>query len=374
MKCIFRGLTMLLLTSLFSCKEHQKDLSIQVIGIAETSKLVPLSSAFFRFALPESVKIGDIDQIEEDGRYIYLLQSETLHRGLFVFDVNGRYIAKIGNFGRGVGEYQQPSSFTLTDDCILILDTSNNYVLRYKRDDFTFVNKVKIFNTSYFDMVDDDRFLCVNNNYESDKPYYDKQYILTDSQFSPQNGEIDKVICSPYATGPSHPIYRFGKEVRTYMQNSPYIYCFTANGNYPIYKIDFDTYALPSTDFIQKISANRRNYYRDLTDSGYISYYDFYEVSDQMQINFFVNHAKKIGFYSKTRAQGFFAPKEIWQQAYPFSDWITIGTLDDSFVSILVASDLQERREEIEIPADLKNILSNCSDTDLILWKFKLAE
>lgn len=93
-----------------------------------------------------------------------------------------------------------------------------------------------------------------------------------------------------------------------------------------------------------------------------------------MQINFFVNHAKKIGFYSKTRAQGFFAPKEIWQQAYPFSDWITIGTLDDSFVSILVASDLQERREEIEIPADLKNILSNCSDTDLILWKFKLAE
>ena len=253
MKYIFRGLTILLLALFFSCKNHQDNLSIQVIDILETSKSESLSSTFFRLTLPENIKIGDIDQIEEDARYIYLLQSETLYRGLFVFDTNGKYVAKIGNFGRGTGEYQQPSAFTLTHDYILILDTGNNYVLKYKRNDFTFVGKIKVFNTDYFEMIDDNRFVCVNNNYEPDKPYYDKQYILADSLFRPKNGEINKIICSPYVTGPSHPIYKINKEVRTYMQNSPYIYSFTENGSHhPTYKIDFDTYVLPRLNLFKK--------------------------------------------------------------------------------------------------------------------------
>ncbi len=374
MKYIFKGLTILLLTLLFSCKKHQENFAVQTINIMETSESSPLSSSFVRLEIPNNIKIGDVDQIEHDNRYIYLLQDETLYRGLFVFDTNGKYIAKIGNFGRGMGEYQQPSAFTLTDNYILILDTSNNYVLKYRRDDFSFIGKTKTFNTSYFEQLDDNLFLFVHRNYEPGQPYYNKEYVLTDSLFHIQSAEIEKIICSPYVTGPGHPIYKFDHEVRTYMQNSPYIYGFTASGNRPVYKVGFDTYNLPPVEFMQQISANGRDYYKDLTDSKYISFYNFYETSDQIQISFFANHKKKIGFYSKAKAQGFFVPKETWQQAYPFSDWITVGTLDDCFVSLLVAEDLRERAQEIAIPADLKNVLSKCTDNDLILWKFKLAE
>ena len=374
MKLILRGLLIITLTSFISCKNQRADSSVQAIYLTESSKAATLTSAFFRLEIPEEIKIGDVSQIEHDGQYIYLLQDNTLYRGLYVFDTYGKYIAKIGNFGRGMGEYQQPSAFTLTDNYILILDTSNNYVLKYKRDDFSFVGKTKTFNTSYFEQLGDNLFLFVHRNYEPGQPYYDKEYVLTDSLFQIQSAEIEKIICSPYVTGPGHPIYKFDHEVRTYMQNSPYIYGFTASGNRSVYKIGFDTYNLPPAEFMQQISANGRFYYKDLTDSGYISYYNFFEVSDQIQISFFSNHKGNIGFYSKAKGEGSFAPKEIWQQAYPFSDWITVGTLDDCFVSLLLTEDLRERAQEIALPADLKNILSKCTDNDLIIWKFKLAE
>lgn len=357
-----------------ACNNRQEERAAKIVDLKESSRIRPLSTEFFRLEIPEEIKIGCVDQFESDGSRIYLLQSNSSHRGLYAFDMRGTFAGKVGDFGRGAGEYRQPLSFALTEKHILILDTSGNFVLRYRKDDLTFEDKSKIFNTSYFESIDDDTFVCGNDEYESQKPYCEKQYVLTDASFRPQSGYVDKIVLSGYETGPNRPMYRFENRPRTYTQYYPYVYECTSEGVVPVYEIRFGDFRLPSAEFLRQICADDRDYYDDLTDSGFISYYSVYETSDQLQIDFFVSHKKKIGFYSKSAADGFFAAKEAWERDYPFATWTTVGTWDDRFVSALFVSDLREREGEIEMPAELKALMDKCSDNDLILWRFKLSD
>ena len=356
-----------------SCTESQKDPDIRAVELHAGETLPPLTSEFMRLEVPETFKLGSFDQLASDDRYIYLLQGYSSHRGLYVFDKNGAFVAKVGNYGRGAGEYQLPLSISVEKDRILLLDGGKNYVMIYTKEDWAFQDKMKIFNTSYFEPIDEHIYVCVNDEYESGNPFFEKQYVITDTLFLPQYGFVDKAIFSGYETGPSRPMYRYNGLPRAYTQYNPYVYEFDDSECHPVYELKFGEYRLPPVEYLRQISAGGRDYYDDLTDSGYISYYSVYETSDQLQIDFFTSHKKKIGFYSKRTSEGFYAPKEAWQDAYPFSSLMTKGTLDDWFVSIMLVSDLREEPES-EYPEGLKSVLAQCSDNDLILWKFKLAE
>ena len=113
----------------FSCSNKQKELSL--IGSNYTINLdgeqdvhVPLSS-FFKNVKPiiletnEDCLIGKIDELQVfDGR-IYVLD-KLIAKSLFVFDMDGRFIKKIGNLGQGPGEYIQLGDFTI--------DTKNRFI------------------------------------------------------------------------------------------------------------------------------------------------------------------------------------------------------------------------------------------------------
>lgn len=85
-------------------------------------KLIPLE------AYSNSL-IGEVDKIVVQDSFIYLLD---IHRAksLFVFNLyTGRFIRKIGGYGKSNSEYVEPTDFTVTGNHVVILDNLSKKLL-----------------------------------------------------------------------------------------------------------------------------------------------------------------------------------------------------------------------------------------------------
>ena len=131
---------------LISCstKHNQSDLfldgdyyTIDLDGEKESS--IPLSSLFknIRTILLETgddCLIGRINDLQVFDGCIYILDTR-MAKSLFVFDMEGKYIRKIGSFGSGPGEYVSINDFTLdTENRIIFLSDHSNRIHKYKFD------------------------------------------------------------------------------------------------------------------------------------------------------------------------------------------------------------------------------------------------
>ena len=87
--------------------------------------------------------IGAIRDFQVFDGYIYILDSR-LAKSLFVFDMEGRFIRKIGGRGGGPGEYVEANAFTLdTENGIIYLRVQRNLVHKYKLDG-TFLHSINM--------------------------------------------------------------------------------------------------------------------------------------------------------------------------------------------------------------------------------------
>ena len=100
---------------------------------------IPLSSLFknVRAVILETNKdclIGRVSGLQVFDGYIYVFDSSKA-KSLFVFDLEGRFIRKIGSLGRGPGEYIEIHDFTLdTENRIIFLCDALNYIKKYQLD------------------------------------------------------------------------------------------------------------------------------------------------------------------------------------------------------------------------------------------------
>lgn len=80
---------------------------VQYSNIFKSYKLIPLETN-------EHCMIGRIDELEVVNDTIYVFDRD-IAKSLYVFDMNGQYIRKIGKLGQGPGEYIQAKSFTVDE-------------------------------------------------------------------------------------------------------------------------------------------------------------------------------------------------------------------------------------------------------------------
>ncbi len=92
-------------------------------SVFKNIRLIPLETN-------EKCLIGAISQIEIFDNKIYVLDS-SVAKSLFVFDIEGRFIKKVGIVGKGSGEYIRPGMFSI--DClekkIYILDSIQKKII-----------------------------------------------------------------------------------------------------------------------------------------------------------------------------------------------------------------------------------------------------
>ena len=153
-------LIVLCLLSLYACSTNiQKELSLNencfVIDLDKNNEpSIPLSNYYksVKTIILETNKdclLGMVTEFQAFDGFMYVLDM-FVSKSLFVFDMDGRFIRKIGNMGGGPGEYIQPWDFTvdMENDVIYLLDYGRR-IHKYQFDG-TFVQTItpKVENTN----------------------------------------------------------------------------------------------------------------------------------------------------------------------------------------------------------------------------------
>jgi hypothetical protein len=114
----------------------------------EKEAFIPISSVFKNVQpiILETGKdclIGNLSELQVFDGHIYVFD-KYFAKSLFVFDMEGRFIRKIGNVGKGPGEYIQANDFTLdTENRFIYLSDRGNRVHKYQLDG-TYINSITI--------------------------------------------------------------------------------------------------------------------------------------------------------------------------------------------------------------------------------------
>lgn len=322
---------------------------------------------YLRLRVPPEVMIGRIEQFGHTDRFLFVLQSESKYRGLYVFTTEGEFVAKIGNFGRGQGEYVLPLTFTLGKQAITVIDGGQNRALHYDTATFRFLGSDPIFNTSYFEWIDEGRMLCVNDEIEASGPFHRKQYVTADARFAPEAGLLDKILLNAYVTGPSRPMYTFAGKVRAFNQQLPYIYEFREEELVPVYEIEFDRKQLPPLDYLQRIAGNGEDYYDELTGSGYVSYYNFFETADNRLIYYILDHKKYVGLCTRGDKRTEVVPWPDFRKRLGAEFETVTGVWKEWFVAPIAASELKRTDG---LPAALQRLAAQSAENEVILALF----
>jgi len=135
-------LPIILLFALFSCDGGKKPIDCEhyIIDLdGKKDPYIPVSTLFkdIRTIILETNKdclIGHINCLQVFDENIYILDSNKA-KSLFVFDMEGRFIRKIGGIGRGPGEYVGINDFTFDrENRIIFIDDYENRIQKYKLD------------------------------------------------------------------------------------------------------------------------------------------------------------------------------------------------------------------------------------------------
>lgn len=195
--------------------------TIDLDGKKETS--IPLSSYFkgVRTVILETNEdclIGSIDEIQVFDKHIYILDSNK-SKSLFVFDINGKFIRKIGSIGNAPGEYIGPGDFTLdTKNRIIYLCDINNRVHKYDLDG-TYLHTITIeksdFNALFIQFYKDRLYAS---------PLWWKKsgdnYMLL--EIDPNNGQIlSRLLPVKYNKGWNEPLLSMSRFFMSRVNNPP---------------------------------------------------------------------------------------------------------------------------------------------------------
>ena len=95
----------------------------------------------------KSCLIGSISKMRICDGNIYILDSH-IAKSLYVFDMDGRFIKKIGSVGQGPGEYIEPRDFTIDTEnkVIYLLDASSQRINKYSLITGNFTNSLIVKN------------------------------------------------------------------------------------------------------------------------------------------------------------------------------------------------------------------------------------
>jgi hypothetical protein len=149
---------MLLGIAFFSCSAQEQqqeklplDGNYYTVDLdAKKKKEIPLSSLFGKVSTiiletANNCLIGHIDELQVfDGR-IYALD-EHIAKSLFIFDMDGRFVRKIGGLGKGPGEYLMAADFTIDTEngFIYLFDPGQGNLIHKYRMDGTYVNSITV--------------------------------------------------------------------------------------------------------------------------------------------------------------------------------------------------------------------------------------
>jgi hypothetical protein len=198
----------------------------------------------------DDVLIKELTRVKYFDNKIFILDKTI--QSLFAFDMDGKLIWKIHNFGEGPREYSQLTDFGI--------DENNHQLFLFSR-----LDKIQIYDLDG-NFVDEDRIPLIGNSFTVDK---DRMYLYTggrsnwinnkDEQYNlliyNKDGEIKgeiplkKALDAVMIYNSPNSFCKYENEIRFFMPFSNNIYSIQKDSVYIKYHFDFGDYNLPDNYF-----------------------------------------------------------------------------------------------------------------------------
>lgn len=369
-----------LLFLLVSCSASKRDIETVTIDFSGESSLSAsdlLSVSYVKLETIDDCLLGGCNQCTSVGGY-YILLDNVMSKALYAFNLDGSFVKQIGTRGNGPGEYISPFKYSVNDcdNTLTVIDVEQQKMIVYSLADFHFVSEKKMpFYSDDMEQLSDGNYVWYNKLISDD---FDSYVFVTDKEFNVGNSFLPIDFASGYSLGASRKLYKCGDGVSLYKPFEAVLYRVDSDSIYSAFQLQFGKNTLPPIDFLEKKSANNRNYIPDLLESPYVAFYNVYENEHSLCVPYYVNKTLYFGFYDKQKNISYNFSQEKLQselQIGAFSSPIGVAQ-DGSFISLLRPGLLLQLQENgAKINAELMQLLNESAEDDNpILLFFSLKQ
>ncbi|WP_456087815.1 6-bladed beta-propeller [Parabacteroides sp.] len=340
----------------------EQDETIEIIDCKDEyiSLADSLSIQFIPLETTEECLIGSISDIQIKNNLIYILEGKK-SEDLFIFDMNGKFITKVGEKGNGPEQYVKISSFDIdsVNNQILISDKHRGRILFFdlKTYRFNYAINTDFYYTDFISMSNRQILFFGCNGFRNPQKRNDSNsyYIqMTDSLLNPESVFLKAVFTTPYVTlvkpGKSH-FYRKGNnEIYIYHHLFPDVWRYTNRNFEQKYLIKFENYVFPDLNYLKgeaSSSGTDKDYSKALYDSNYITSYRMDECSNLICFSIQKNLMPIQAIYSKKHKKGYlFTLKDYYRSMNMGMLMFPAGATDDCIIGVIPINEDMERVKE----------------------------
>ncbi len=305
---IFITLTILLS---FSCRKNKNntndDNPLLTFNVCDWDRrsVIPLKIIKeIRFLPLETTKenlIGKIDKILFFDDKIYVLDRDY-RKDILIFDSQGKYIGKVGKYGRGAGEFVRMTDFNIDKESnqLVILDSNVHKLIFYDLSDGSFVKEYKLdFWASNFLIKDKQNFI-----FYSKRQYTNENHLIAFQNLQDKSrkwfikqDEYDANL------GPLFSIFQSKNNYFTsYMRDV--VYQITEKEVVPYAKFDFGQQKLPSDRLKNIHRTDAREYIKLFEENNWtLGIENFLESDNFIAFNLELKGTNTCAVYSKKTKQ-----------------------------------------------------------------------
>ena len=321
--------------------------------------------------------IGGINQVEVVDSFIFILDN-IYGKKMLVFNERGKFIAQIGKYGGGPGEYVLPAKFFInkSEQKIIIADGRRNRFLYYNLNDYQYISSKEIpFNFSDLTFTDNGKivwFMYTGATLPNTRAKYHVKITTGDFQDIAGLYPIDFVSSTIQVMG--GPIYEYDNRIFVHHAYFPTVYEVTSSNTLkPVYELSSPPHRFPTVDYLKGLEEKEdAEYWKTLSVDNYISAYNLQETKDYICITYFIKNKAHIGFYNKnTKASCKFYFPDFSQAAQINGLGGVYGTYKDRFIARVFPEVLKHNHINRD---NLREIAKQVKEDDnpiLCFFKFK---
>ena len=308
-----------------------------------------LNFHFIPLETTEACLIGSISDIRITNNRIYILEGKK-SEDLLVFDLNGRFITKVGEKGNGPENYVKISDFDIdtANNRIAISDKHRQRMLFFNLDTYRFkyAQNTDFYYSDFICMPDRQTLFFGCNGFRNPKKRDDPDlyYIqMVDSSFTPESVFLNAGFTTPYTTsvkpGKTH-LYKTGNDaINIYHHLFPEVWKYANGKCEPKYLIQFENHAFPDLNYLKGEASSQnvdRDYANALNGSNFITAYRIDECSDLICFSIQKNLMPIQAIYHKKQKKGYLLSlKDYFRSMNIGMLMFPAGSTDDCIIGVI---------------------------------------
>lgn len=370
-----RIFTIVLLAIMFgSCSKETNNIDSVNFEKRTDIKMSDLVSdySFIPLETKDDNLILDASMVRIWNDHIYILDCFSQNKSIYVFDIQGKYLGKIGNIGGGPGEYIMPMAIVVDEanNQLLVKDVAQNKLIYYNPITFEYIKEQSLpFYSDCMEYYKDDTIVWYIGSGCANDGDYQKHIQVSDLQCNIINSYI------PRKNFPQRSMYnvmtyfhKYNDKLYFHHPFSNIVYSYSSKNDSVMaeYALSCDGIVFPTEDYVME---NNENIVEQLSTDGYIQYYDLHENSEKILCYFGVNKSKYIGVYSKKDGKGVYSNIENIEDDLGLIKYGRPKTVyNDYFVNVIYTEGIDSLSEKSILKPYFKNKENNLNPI-LVLYK-----